>query len=64
MPDAASQEELASRVGEADYLLVHGNLTIDKTVLDNTQKVKMIQRTGVGLDVFDLVDMILKAEHY
>ena len=55
--DAISQEELISRVGDADYLLVSGNLKIDKTVLDNALKVKMIQRTGVGLDVFDLNEL-------
>jgi len=50
----ASKEALLNQVGEADYLLVSGRLSIDKEVLAKATKVKMIQRTGVGLDNIDL----------
>lgn len=42
---------------DADYFLVSGRLRIDKDILDNAQKLKMIQRTGVGLDVFDMQEL-------
>ena len=38
---------------DADYFLVSGRLTIDKTVLDQATHLKMIQRTGVGTDMLD-----------
>lgn len=50
----ATREALLDNVGEADYLLVSGRLAIDKTVISKAVKVKMIQRTGVGLDNIDL----------
>lgn len=52
--DVASYEQLVKEVAEADYFLVSGRLTIDKTVLDNAPKLKMIQRTGVGTEMLDV----------
>ena len=52
--ESVSQQELEGKVKEADYLLVSGRLKINRTVLGNAQNIKMIQRTGVGLDSIDL----------
>ena len=49
-----AKEELVERAKEADYLLASGRLAIDREVLDATTNLKMIQRTGVGLDSLDL----------
>lgn len=54
MLESVSQQELEGKVKEADYLLVSGRLKINRTVLENAQNIKMIQRTGVGLDSIDL----------
>ena len=51
--DEATHEQLVKEVGDADYFLVSGRLPIDKTVLDNAPKLKMIQRTGVGTEMLD-----------
>lgn len=50
----ADQNELYERIGEADYLLVSGRLKIDKEAIRRAANLKMIQRTGVGLDNLDL----------
>jgi len=52
--ETATQEELQRKIPGADYLLVSGRLKIDKDVLCKATKLKMIQRTGVGLDNIDL----------
>ena len=49
-----SKEELVEKVRNADYLLVGGRLPIDHEVLTAAVKLKMIQRTGVGLDSLDI----------
>lgn len=54
MLESVSQQELEGKVKEADYLLVSGRLKINRTVLENATNIKMIQRTGVGLDSMDL----------
>ena len=54
MLESVSQQELEGKAKEADYLLVSGRLKINRTVLENAQNIKMIQRTGVGLDSIDL----------
>jgi len=46
--------ELKRQIVDADYLLVSGRLNIDGSVLDCAKNLKMIQRTGVGLDTLDL----------
>ena len=52
--DRADREELIRKVPEADYLLVSGRLQIDREVIDKADRLKMVQRTGVGLDNMDL----------
>lgn len=51
--DEATHEQLAKEAADADYFLVSGRLPIDKAVLDNAPKLKMIQRTGVGTEMLD-----------
>ena len=52
--DKLSKIELVKKIVKADYLLASGRLPIDKEVINAAVKLKMIQRTGVGLDCFDL----------
>lgn len=47
-------EELKSKAADADYLLVSGRMKISAEVLGCAGKLRMIQRTGVGLDNMDL----------
>lgn len=53
-PATASQEALIRLADRADYLLVGGRVRIDGDVLRVAKRLKMIQRTGVGLDSMDL----------
>jgi D-3-phosphoglycerate dehydrogenase / 2-oxoglutarate reductase len=48
------EEEVIRKISEADYLLVGGRTKINKKILDCAQNLKMIQRSGVGLDCIDL----------
>ena len=52
--DEATHDRLIKEAAGADYFLVSGRLPIDKAVLDNAPKLKMIQRTGVGIEMLDL----------
>lgn len=52
-----SQEALVSSVKDADYILASGRVKITKEVLDKAEKLKMVQRTGVGLDSLDLKEL-------
>lgn len=54
MLEENSQECIEAMVHQADYILASGRVKINKTVLDKADKLKMIQRTGVGLDSLDL----------
>ena len=49
-----TEAALAKEITNADYLLAGGRLKITAEVLDNAPKLKMIQRSGVGLDSLDL----------
>ena len=49
-----SYECLLRQAINADYLLVSGRLPIDEGVLSATKHLKMIQRTGVGTEMFDM----------
>lgn len=49
-----TEEALFSQVSDIDYILAGGRLKISKEVLDKAEKLKMIQRSGVGLDALDL----------
>ena len=54
MLSSATQECLEASVRDADYLLVSGRLYIGESVIKNAPRLKMIQRTGVGMDNMDL----------
>ncbi len=43
-----------SLLSDVEYILAGGRTKIDKELLDNMKSLKMIQRTGVGLDSLDL----------
>lgn len=49
-----SSDELKERIVDADYLLVSGRMKVDANVLKEAKQLKMVQRTGVGLDHIDL----------
>lgn len=49
--DEATHEQLVKEAADADYFLVSGRLPIDQAVLDNAPQLKMIQRTGVGIEM-------------
>ena len=49
-----SEEGLISCISDADYILASGRTKISRAVLDNAPNLKMIQRTGVGLDSLDI----------
>ena len=49
-----SEKSLLENVGDADYILAGGRRRITRDVLDHAGKLKMIQRSGVGLDALDL----------
>lgn len=51
--DEPTQEQLIKEAADADYLLVSGRLKINKEVLDCAKNLKMIQRTGVGIEMLD-----------
>lgn len=52
--DKADRTELLEKAGLADYFIVSGRLKIDKEVLDAAPNLKMVLRTGVGIDQIDL----------
>ena len=52
--DEATHDQLVKEVVDADYFLVSGRLPINKAVLDHAPQLKMIQRTGVGVEMLDL----------
>ena len=49
-----SEISLLEHVEDADYILAGGRRRITRDLLDRAQKLKMIQRSGVGLDALDL----------
>ncbi|RZK38535.1 MAG: hydroxyacid dehydrogenase [Pedobacter sp.] len=49
----ASKDEVIRKIPQADYLLVGGRTKIDSMVISAANRLKMIQRTGVGLDSID-----------
>jgi phosphoglycerate dehydrogenase-like enzyme len=52
--EKAERTELIQRAKEADYFLASGRLKIDREVIDAAPKLRMVQRTGVGLDSIDV----------
>ena len=55
--DEATLEQLVKEAYDAEYFLVSGRLPINKVVLDNAPRLKMIQRTGVGTEMLDLEEI-------
>ncbi len=54
MLEEQTEECFIQTVGEAEYILAGGRTGLTKEVLENAKKLKMIQRSGVGLDSLDL----------
>ncbi|MCG6656342.1 hydroxyacid dehydrogenase [Halomonas campisalis] len=52
--DQPGQEEVIRQAPQADYLLAGGRTRVDAKVLEAAPRLKMIQRSGVGLDSLDL----------
>lgn len=52
--DRPGKAAIIERIAQADYLLVGGRVPIDHEVINSAVRLKMIQRTGVGLDSLDL----------
>jgi len=52
--EEADKRELIKKAGKAHYLLVGGSLEIDQEVIDAAVNLRMIQRSGVGIDKIDL----------
>lgn len=57
MLDETTQSCLEQAASQADYILASGRVKLNKAVLDKARKVRMIQRTGVGLDSLDLDEL-------
>lgn len=49
-----TQDALCREAQLADYILAGGRLKITREVLESAEKLRMIQRSGVGLDALDL----------
>ena len=54
MLEEATTDCLAQSVSDADYLLAGGRVRLDENALRHAEKLKMVQRSGVGLDSIDL----------
>ncbi len=52
--DKIAQEQLASRIGEYDVLIVRSATKVTKEVIDAGKNLKIIARGGVGLDNIDV----------
>ncbi|MGY6555687.1 MAG: 2-hydroxyacid dehydrogenase [Wenzhouxiangella sp.] len=55
--DKDRQAEIMTRMPEVDYLLVGGRLPINRNLLEAAPRLRMIQRSGVGLDAIDLNEL-------
>lgn len=55
--DTPGREEIIKKAQDADYLLVGGRSKIDAQVLAAMPNLKMVQRSGVGLDSLDLLEL-------
>ncbi len=54
MLEEQTDECFLKSVADADYILAGGRMKITAELLDHAKKLKMIQRSGVGLDSLDL----------
>lgn len=53
MLDKVTEDDLLCKISSANYLLVSGRLKINDKILSRAHSLKMIQRTGVGVDMLD-----------
>ena len=51
--DKAAKDNLLALAPQADYFLVSGRVPIDSDVIEAAVKLKMVQRTGVGIEMLD-----------
>lgn len=49
-----SEEELAAEIGQYDAIIVRSGVTVTANVLENTGRLKVIARAGVGVDNIDI----------
>lgn len=49
-----TEQCLSNSITDVDYILAGGRIKISRNVLSNANRLKMIQRSGVGLDALDL----------
>ena len=56
-PKDTSRESLLERVEEADYLLISGRQPINHELLTKATRLKMMQRTGMGMDMMDMEEV-------
>lgn len=54
MLERNDQDCLAQAIPQADYLLASGRIRVTEDILARASKLRMVQRTGVGLDSLDL----------
>lgn len=54
MLEENTQENLEKNVENVDYIIASGRIKINKSIIEKATNLKMIQRTGVGLDSIDL----------
>ena len=54
------QNELIEKAFNADYFLAGGRVRINARLLDSAPKLRMIQRSGVGLDAIDLAELKIR----
>ncbi len=59
--DEPTKADIIRKAPDADYFLVGGRLKIDEEVINAAPRLKMVQRTGVGLDSIEL--NVLKAKN-
>jgi phosphoglycerate dehydrogenase-like enzyme len=54
IPTNPTHAEIVHLAGEAEYLLVGGRIPIDAPIIHAATRLRMVQRTGVGVDGIDL----------
>ena len=52
----ATHEHLIKESADAEYFLVSGRLPFDEGILSVAKRLKMVQRSGVGIGMLDIED--------